>query len=107
MITNGLSVIAGLIQEEPETRKFVLSDGDSGLVIRKSGKVELFQQAIDTSALQEPIGSLSETAQQTLLNGQLLMVLSIVANSPAIQQTILSFAVNEGVATVPAANANA
>ncbi|WP_276122652.1 hypothetical protein [Pararhizobium qamdonense] len=106
MITDALRIIETSIEEEPTARAFVVNDGDCGLVIRKDGTVECFQQQINTAALQKLQSSLTSEEQQTLLNGQLLMALSIVAHSPELQQTILNFAVNEGVAGIPAANAN-
>ncbi|TDW20477.1 hypothetical protein EV128_125107 [Rhizobium azibense] len=106
MITNALGVMVAAIDPEPTRRAFALSDGDCGLVIRKDGQVELFQQGMCMAALHQAHSSVSNEDRQALLNGQLLMVLSIVAHSPELQQTILGYAVNQGVAEIQAANAN-
>jgi hypothetical protein len=106
MTPNNLGYITTLDEQKPTTRAFIVNDGDCGLVIRKAGNVELFQHRIDTAALCNLHGSLSPSEQQALLNGQLLMALSILANSPELQETILSFAVNQEAVAVRAANSN-
>ncbi|QIG69172.1 hypothetical protein EVB77_138 [Rhizobium phage RHph_N1_10] len=107
MITNALNTMTAAIQQEPAERAFRLQDGDCGLVIRKDGSVELFQQGICIAGLQKMHSSMSTDDKQALLNGQTLMVLAIVANTPELQESILAHAVNEGVADIPTANSNA
>jgi hypothetical protein len=107
MITNALENITAAIGQEPATRAFHLNDGDCGLVIRKDGKTELFQQGICIAGVQEMHASMTTEDKQALLNGQTLMVLSIVAATPELQSSILAVAINQGAADIPAANANA
>ncbi|WP_141690550.1 MULTISPECIES: hypothetical protein [unclassified Ensifer] len=106
-MTNALKIVNDAISENPDSSNFRINDGDCGLIIRKDGQIELFQQRIDTAALQKPHSSLSDCDKQSLLNGQTLMALSILANMPELQQTILSVAINEGAVTIPTANSNA
>lgn len=106
MITNALEVLCSTSEQSPGPRAFSLGDGDCGIVIRADGRNEMFSQGIDTEALRKPYATMSSGHKQALLNGQTLMVLGIVANSPELQQVILSYAVNEGVVDVPAANSN-
>jgi hypothetical protein len=107
MITNALKILTDELQQEPSARAFALENGDCGLVIRKDGTIEIFQQGIDIAALQNTHSSPTTENTQALLNGQTLMVLSLVANMPELQQTILGFAVNEGTVDIPTANTNA
>ena len=106
MITNALKTLTDEFQSETGPRNFALQNGDSGLVIRADGTIEMFQQGIDADALRKPDHLLSPSERQMLLNGQTLMVLSIVASTPELQHTILSLAVAEGVANIPTANSN-
>ncbi|MBX4911461.1 hypothetical protein HJA82_29545 [Rhizobium bangladeshense] len=107
MITNALEKMTAALEQKPAERAFRLHDGDCGLVIRKDGEVQLFQQGICIAGLQKEHGSMSTEDKQALLNGQTLMVLSIVAGSPELQQTILAFATNQGAVDIPVANGNA
>jgi hypothetical protein len=86
---------------------FELQAGDCGIIIRKDGTTNLFQYGIDAEALKQPPETLNEEQLQSLLNGQLLMVLSVVAGTPMLQQSILSSMIAQGHLQVPAANSNA
>ncbi|QIG75714.1 hypothetical protein EVC20_143 [Rhizobium phage RHph_Y2_17_1] len=107
MITNALENMTAALEQEPAARAFTLNDGDCGLVIRKDGKTELFQQGICIAGMPKPHSSLSTEDMQALLNGQTLMVLGIVAASPELQSSILAVAISQGAVDIPTANANA
>lgn len=107
MLTNALKIVNDEISENPSNTNFRINDGDCGLIIRKDGQIELFQQGIDTAALQKSHSSLSDCDKQSLLNGQTLMALSIVAGTPELQQSILSVAISQGAVSIPTANSNA
>ncbi len=89
-----------------EARHFELHDGDCGIVIRADGSTELFSKGIDSQALMRPEALTDDKCRQMLVNGQTLMVLRIVANLPELHQVILSYAGNEGVVGIAAANSN-
>lgn len=105
MITNAANVMAAGLAEGSEKKSFSLNDGDMGLVIRKDGAVELFQQGVDTAALLQAHSSMTHEDRQALENGQLLMVLSTVASVPELQQSIAENLLGAGVVQIQAANA--
>ncbi|AGC36145.1 hypothetical protein B7L88_gp143 [Rhizobium phage RHEph10] len=107
MITNALEKMTAEIGREPAARAFHLNNGDCGLVIRKDGTTEMFQQGFCIAGLQQTHSTMSAEDKQALLNGQTLMVLSIVAASPELQSSILAVAINQGAVDIPTANANA